>query len=78
MVITKKRTATRKEQKCHDCGRTIAIKESYFDTDEKIGKRPWDTAKVCTECQATHTGAQPINEADLQKAQEATPSTPNT
>jgi len=50
MTVVKKRTATRKEQQCGVCNRKITLTESYFDTDEKIGKKPWDTKKICTTC----------------------------
>jgi len=56
MPIVKKRTATLKVQQCGECKRQIELKESYFDTDEKIGKKPWNTLKFCQSCGETKGG----------------------
>ena len=51
MAIIKVRTAIKKTQICAKCNRVIQLNEKYSDTDEKIGKRPWETRKLCSECQ---------------------------
>ena len=49
-MIFKKRQAVKKEQACNKCKKVIGLKEQYWDTGIKIGKKPWETEKVCLDC----------------------------
>lgn len=46
----RKRQAVNKEQVCGECNKIIKLKEFYLDTGIKIGKKPWDTKKICLSC----------------------------
>lgn len=45
-----KRVAIKKEQICGVCKKIIILKEQYYDTDVKTGKKPWETQKLCLTC----------------------------
>ena len=50
MAITKLRKAVNKEHKCNTYGATIVIGSSYYDTNDKLTKKPFPTAKLCVTC----------------------------
>lgn len=49
-MILKKRQALKKEQVCGECKVVVKLKEYYFDTDLRVGKKPWETQKLCLKC----------------------------
>lgn len=50
MALTKLRKATQKEQTCSMCNTVVKIGEKYWDSDEKLTKKPFPTVKRCESC----------------------------
>jgi len=50
MPLTKLRTALNREYDCSVCGVKISKGSKYWDSDDKLTKKPFPTAKLCQSC----------------------------